>query len=59
MKSELFFVAHLSEGVLGRSGEARGPNFVRQKTIVEIDEIPYLLHPLIYFIRGLLLTIGG
>ena len=22
-----FFVAHLSEGVLGRSGEARGPKF--------------------------------
>ena len=25
----------------------------------EIDEIPNLHHPLIYFIRGLLLTIGG
>ena len=57
MKSELFFVAHLSQGVYGRSGEARGPRF--EKTIFEIDEIPNLLHPLIYFIRGLLLTIGG
>ena len=52
-----FFVAHLSEGFLGRSGEARGPKF--KKTIFEIDEFPNLLHPLIYFIRGLLLTTGG
>ena len=48
-------VAHLSEGVLGRSGEARGPKFEKKKkAIFEIDEIPNLLHPLIYFIRGLL-----
>ena len=52
------FMAHLSEGVLGRSGEARGPNF-EKKTIFEIGEIPNLLHPPIYFIRGLLLTTGG
>ena len=50
-------MAHLSEGVLGRSGEARGSKI--EKAIFEIDEIPNLLHPLIYFIRGLLLTIGG
>ena len=57
MKSELFVMAHLSKGVLGGSGEARAPKL--KKTIFEIDEIPNLLHPLIYFIRGLLLTTGG
>ena len=44
MKSELVFVAHLSEGVLGRSGEARGPKFEKKETIFEIDEIPNPLH---------------
>ena len=57
MKSELFFVAHVSKEVSARSGEARGPK--SKKTIFEFDEIPNLLDPLIYFIRGLLLTIGG
>ena len=52
-----FFVAHLSEGVLGRSGEARAPEV--EKSDFEIDEVPNLLHPLIYFIRGLLATTGG
>ena len=51
-------MAHLSKGVSARFGEAWGPKS-EKKTIVEIDEIPNLLHPLIYFIRGLLLTIGG
>ena len=55
----VFFVAHLSEGVSARSGEARGPEFKKRKTIFEIDEVPNLLHLLIYFIRGLLLTTGG
>ena len=55
---------HLSEGVSARSGEARGPKFEKKKkkekkTIFEIDEVPNLLYPLIYFIRGLLLTAGG
>ena len=45
-------MAHLSEGVSARAGEARGPKF--EKNDFEIDEIPYPLHPLIYFIRGLL-----
>ena len=51
-------MAHLAEGVLGRSGEARGPEF-EKKTIFEIDEIPNLLHSLVCSIPGLLYTIGG
>ena len=51
-------MAHLSKGVLARSGEARGPK-IEKKTIFEVDEVPNLLHPLIYFIRGLLPTTGG
>ena len=50
-------MTHLSKGVSARSGEARGPKI--EKQFFEIDEIPDLLHPLIYFIRGLLLTTGG
>ena len=52
-----FFAAHLSEGVLGRSGPAGAPK--SEKHIFEIDELPNLLYPLIYFIRGLLLTTRG
>ena len=57
MKSEQFFLAHVFKGVSARSGEARGPKI--EKTIFEIDEIPNLLHLLIYFIRGLLIATGG
>ena len=46
-----FFVAHLSEGVVGRSGEAQGPKFEKHD-FRNRPKSPNLLHPLISFIRA-------